>query len=113
VTGSSTPVMYWASRTTLCNTLPCSDAASQDALNGAAVELFEDLRAHAESFQALLCDLFMTVLVCSDHERSLVLWTQRKLSKPLHFSHVLSYHRVYNFWYYLSLPGYQIVSGIS
>jgi hypothetical protein len=30
--------------------IPSSDAASQDALNGAAIELF-DLTAHAKSFQ--------------------------------------------------------------
>jgi hypothetical protein len=52
--------MYWAIRTTLCNSLqsdakqlPSSGvAASQDAVNGAAVELFEDLKTHAEYFQA-------------------------------------------------------------
>ena len=31
--------------------IPGSDASSQDALNGAAVEPFEDLRTHAKSFQ--------------------------------------------------------------
>ena len=31
--------------------VPSGDAASQDALNGAAVELFEDLRVHDKSFQ--------------------------------------------------------------
>ena len=31
--------------------VPIDYAASQNSLNGAAVELFEDLRAHAESFQ--------------------------------------------------------------
>ena len=33
------------------DSIPSGDAASQDALNGAAVELFEDLRAHDKSFQ--------------------------------------------------------------
>ena len=43
--------------------IPSGDAASQDALKGAAVELLGDLRAHAKSFQppegeeALLCHL--------------------------------------------------------
>jgi hypothetical protein len=52
--------MYWVVRTTLYSSLrsdakllPRGDAASQDALNCAAVELFEDLRAHAKSFQPL------------------------------------------------------------
>ena len=31
--------------------IPSGDAANQDALNGAAVERFEDLRAHAKYFQ--------------------------------------------------------------
>ena len=49
--GSLAPVMYWAVRTTLCSAflavggravaIPGSDATS---LDGAAVELFEDLR---------------------------------------------------------------------
>ena len=33
--------------------IPGSDATSQDALGGAAVEHFEDLRTHAKSFQSL------------------------------------------------------------
>ena len=46
------------------------DAASRDALSGAAVELFQDLRAHAKSFQppegeeALSCPLHDCVGVC-------------------------------------------------
>ena len=32
--------------------IPGGDAASQDALNGAAVELFDDLWAYVKSFQA-------------------------------------------------------------
>ena len=70
--GSTAPVMYWARRATLCSALrwgcqaiaiPGGDAASRDTLNGAAVELLEDLRNHAKSFQppeggeALLCSL--------------------------------------------------------
>jgi hypothetical protein len=31
--------------------IPSGDAGSPDTLNGAAVYLFEDLRAHAHSFQ--------------------------------------------------------------
>ena len=31
--------------------IPGSDATSQDAFDGAAVELFEDLRTHDKSFQ--------------------------------------------------------------
>ena len=57
--GSLAPVMYWAVRTTLCSAVavggraiavPGSDANSQDALNVASVEPFEDLRTHAKSF---------------------------------------------------------------
>ena len=59
--GSLAPVMYWAVLTILCKRLavggrevaiPGGDATSQDALDGAAVELFEDLRTHATSFQS-------------------------------------------------------------
>ena len=32
--------------------IPSSDATGQDALNGAVVELFEDLGSHAKSFQS-------------------------------------------------------------
>jgi hypothetical protein len=54
-----TTVMYWAVSITLCClaveslivVIPSCNAAVQDALNGAAVELFEDLRVHAKSFQ--------------------------------------------------------------
>ena len=51
-------MMYWAFRTTLCSALRSEaehlpyDATSQDALDGAAVEPFEDLRTHAKSFQS-------------------------------------------------------------
>ena len=58
--GSSAPVMYWAVCTTLCSALR-SEAEQlsyqvvmqpvKDALNGVAVEIFEDLRTHAKSFQ--------------------------------------------------------------
>ena len=50
--------------------MPSSDAASQDALNGAAVERFEDRRAHAKTFQppegeeAWSCPLHDCVGVC-------------------------------------------------
>ena len=64
--GSLAPVMYWDVRTTLYSALqsddeqlpyqavmlPGSDATRQDALDGAAVEPFEDLRTHAKSFQS-------------------------------------------------------------
>jgi hypothetical protein len=60
--GSLAPVMYWAVRTTHCSALwseaeelpyqATSDATSQDALDCAAVEPFEDLRTHAKSFQS-------------------------------------------------------------
>ena len=33
--------------------IPSGDAANEDALNGAAIEYFEDLRAQAKSFQLL------------------------------------------------------------
>ena len=39
---SLAPVMYRS----------CGDATGQDALDGAAVELFEDLGTHAKSFQS-------------------------------------------------------------
>ena len=50
--------------------IPSVDAVDQDALNGAAVERFEDLRAHAKPFQppegeeALSCPLHDCVGVC-------------------------------------------------
>ena len=59
--GSLAPVMYWAVCTTLCSALqsnakavavPGSDATSQDALDVAAVEPFEDLRTHANLFSS-------------------------------------------------------------
>ena len=52
--GSLAPGMYLAVCTTLCRqavAIPGGDAPGQDALDGAAVELFEDLRIHAKSFQ--------------------------------------------------------------
>ena len=65
MTGSLAPVMYWAVRTTLYSALwsdaeqlpyqatgMATDATSQDALDGAAVELLEDLGTHAKSFQS-------------------------------------------------------------
>ena len=60
--GSLAPVMDWAIHTTFycalrleCRAVavPEGDATSQDALDGAAVEPFEDLRTHAKSFQSL------------------------------------------------------------
>ena len=49
-------MMYWAVRTTLCRcravAIPGGDATSQDALDGAAVEPFEDLGANAKYFQS-------------------------------------------------------------
>ena len=33
--------------------IPGGDAANQDALDGAAVELFEDLRTHSTVFQSV------------------------------------------------------------
>jgi hypothetical protein len=58
--------------------LPYGDATSQDALDGAAVEPFEDLRTNAKPFQLLrgsrvCCALFMTVFVCLDHISLLVM----------------------------------------
>ena len=58
--GSSAPVMYGAVRITLCSimrssavllTKPSNELASRDALNCTAVDIFEDLRAHAKPFQ--------------------------------------------------------------
>jgi hypothetical protein len=45
-----------------------SDAASEDAFNGAAVELFDDLKAHAKCFQPpmgkeALCWCVWTMLI--------------------------------------------------
>ena len=67
--GSLVPMMYWAVRTTLCSAftvrcravaIPGGVATGQDALDGAAVERFEDLVTHAKSF------LSMTFLVMND-----------------------------------------------
>jgi hypothetical protein len=51
--------MYWAvcsllrsEAEQLHHSVPSSDATSQDALDGAAEEPFEDLRTHAKSFQS-------------------------------------------------------------
>ena len=80
---------YWAVR--ICSAvgfqavaIPSGDAASQDGLDVAAVELFEDPRAHAKSFQPpegkKHCRaLFMTVWVCLDHDSLLVMWVPMKL----------------------------------
>ena len=82
--GSSGPMMYWG-RThyplyrlaVRCQTVAISscDTASQDALNGAAVELFEYLTAHSKSFQPHEGEeaFFTTVLVCVNHDNSLVM----------------------------------------
>ena len=57
--GSLAPVMYWAVRTTLCSALRSEaeqlpyQAVMQPALDGAAVEPFEDLRTHAKYFLSL------------------------------------------------------------
>ena len=48
-------MMHWAVRTTLGGravAIPGSDATCQDALDGAAVKRFEDLKTHAKSFQS-------------------------------------------------------------
>ena len=60
--GSLAPVMYWAIRTILCSALrsvgeelpyqTVMQPVRQDALDGAAVEPFEDLRTHVKSFQS-------------------------------------------------------------
>ena len=59
MTESLAPVMYWAVRTTLCSALrsdaeqlPYQAVMQPVALDGAAVELFEDLETHAKSFQS-------------------------------------------------------------
>ena len=54
---SLAPVMYWAICTTICSALrsdaiPGGDATGQEALDGAAVELFEDLGTHAKSLRS-------------------------------------------------------------
>ena len=58
--------------------MPGGYATSQDDLDGAAVELFEDLGTHAKSFQSpegkMCCRaLFTTVLVCLDRDSLLVM----------------------------------------
>ena len=56
--GSLAPVMYWAVHTTLCSALQSEaeqlpyQAGMQPGSDGAAVELFEDLSTHANSFQS-------------------------------------------------------------
>ena len=48
--GNLAPVMYWAVLTTLCSALRSN--TKQDALDGEAVKLFEDLGTHDKSFQS-------------------------------------------------------------
>ena len=57
--GSLAPVVYWAVHTALCSALrseavqlPYQTVMQPDALDGVAVELFEDLGTHAKSFQS-------------------------------------------------------------
>ena len=45
---SLAPVMYWAVHQ--AGSIPGGEATGQDALDGAAVEPFEDLGTHAKSF---------------------------------------------------------------
>ena len=55
MSGSLAPVMHSALRLTVgCQAvaIPGGDANGQEALYGAAVELFEDLGTHAKSFQS-------------------------------------------------------------
>ena len=67
------------------------DAACQDALDCAAVEPFEDLRAHPKSFQPpegkrhcrAIC---MTLRVSVGHVKSLVMWTPRNLKLSTHYT---------------------------
>ena len=87
--GSSAPVMYWAVLTTLSSALRSDalqltyEAVMQPVKMLSMVQLLEDLRVHAKSFQpsegeeALLCLLHNCVGV--DHINSLVMWTQRDL----------------------------------
>ena len=72
--GSLSPVMYWAIRPTLCSALwsdneqlPYQEVMQlgRDALDGAAVEPFEDLGIHAKSFQSLEGE---KVLSCPVHD---------------------------------------------
>ena len=74
--------------------IPGSDATSQDALDVASVERFEDLRTHAKSLYSFLrgnglCRaLFTTVLVCLEHSSLLLMWTPRNFEvlNLLHYS---------------------------
>ena len=57
--GSLAPVMYWAVCNTLCSALrfeadqlPYQAVMQPDALDGAAVELFENLGTHAKAFHS-------------------------------------------------------------
>jgi hypothetical protein len=59
--------------------VPGSDATGQDALDGAAVERFEDLFSLLRVKRCRLA-LFTTVLVCLDHESLLVIWTPMNLN---------------------------------
>ena len=71
--------------------IPSGDAASQYALDGAAVELFEDLRTHAKSFQppegeeALSCPLHDCAGVCGACD---VDAKELEALDPLHYSPV-------------------------
>jgi hypothetical protein len=66
-------------------------------LNGAAVKHFEDLRAHAKSFQSgerRYCRAFFkTAWVCVHHVNSSVMWTPRTLKLCLIAVGDQSYHR--------------------
>ena len=83
---SIAPVMYWAVRTTLCSALqsvdkqlPYQAVMQPDALDGAAVEPFEDLKTHAKWGNRFCRALITTVLVCLDHVHLLVMWKARNL----------------------------------
>ena len=73
--------------------MPSSCHTSQDALDGAAVELFKDLGTHAKSFQSpegeKVLSCFTTVLVGLDHDSWFVMWTPRNFTlDQLHYSPV-------------------------
>ena len=90
--GSLAPVMDWAVRTTLCSALlggravaipdgdspPVYSLPIGSALDGAAVEPFEDLRTHVKSFQSpegyRFCRALFTIALAGlDHVSLLVM----------------------------------------
>ena len=92
--GSLAKVMYRAIHTTLCSALqsnaeqlpyPVGDATGQDALDGPAVEPFEDLGTHAKSFKSPEGE---EVLSCPLHDCLVLLPTVTTRGQPIRKSRI-------------------------